>query len=441
MKKLSTLKIAQWVNGTCQEESFVDGIKVDTRFIEPNDLFVCLVGERVDGHDFAQQAIDNGATALIVSSKLDVDVPQIIVADTLETLRVLGRSYRDTLNAFFIGITGSNGKTSTKDILKSLFSRLGTTVATYKNQNTEIGTYLNLFRMDEDTQYGIFEMGLDYEGDVALMASVVKPNAAIVTSLAPAHMQNFNSIEHIAKEKFKIFDYVQNEDLAFYQGDFEIYRELAGPRFHTFGYEDSNELVVSDVESSNRGISFKVNNQDYTCNLIGGHQASNCAGVIGLAQKIGISEDAIQNGLNQVALTGLRTELVTKFESLVLLDAYKSNPVSAKYALELLSEYQYEGDRIAVLSDMVELGSQSEQAHKEVLDEILKYPNIVKVMTLGPEFEMVINKYGYDKERFINDSTYESFEKRVKPYYHQHVMILIKGSRSYQLERLMKEDK
>ncbi|MBK2403954.1 UDP-N-acetylmuramoyl-tripeptide--D-alanyl-D-alanine ligase [Erysipelothrix rhusiopathiae] len=440
MKNLKTDIIADWVKGSVLGSAQIQGVKVDSRTVEAGDLFVCLKGARVDGHDYIEDVIGKGAVAVLVDHKIDnLDVCQIIVEDTMVGLQMFAYAYRETLNATFIGITGSNGKTSTKDILFSILSRVGSAIATYKNQNTEIGTYLNLFRMNEDTEFGIFEMGLDYVGDVAVMAECIRPDAGLVMSLAPAHMMNFESIEHIASEKMRIFDFVTHKDLSFYQGDFEHYRNISHGE-HTFGFNQDNEWIVSDVASNNDGITFKVDGIEYSSNLLGNHQASNCAGVIALMRKLGVDDGLIREGLNHVALTSLRTELVNKGNALVLLDAYKSNPISAKYALDLLAHYEFEGERIAILSDMVELGPESQRAHLEVLDCIQDL-DIKRVHTLGPEFNKAISQRKLDSSRFTNDETFEAFVARVTPCFNEHAMILIKGSRSYQLERLMEEVK
>lgn len=435
MKNLSSSVIASWLGTSVDVDVSLDGVKVDSRFVEKNDLFVCLLGERVDGHAYARLALEKGAACLLVDRHLDLDVPQIIVEDTLEALRVIAREYRKTLNAFFIGITGSNGKTSTKDILHAI---LPNSVATYKNQNTEIGTYLNLFRMDSMTEYGILEFGLDYEGDVALMSSIVEPDAALVMSLAPAHMANFNSIEHIASEKFMIFDSLTNDELGFYQGDFSLYRALASTQ-HSFGFDDSNEYVVSDVVLNNVGIDFKVNGVSYASNLLGKHQASNCAGVIALMEKMNIDDALIRHGLMNVGLTELRTEIVEVGKSLVLLDAYKSNASSTKYALDILVNYDFDGDKIAVLSDMVEMGEESLNVHLDVLNELARL-DIKHVYTLGYEFNDALGESDLDASKLTNFDSFEALDAFVQSLFDTKQMILIKGSRSHALECLIRKE-
>lgn len=433
--RLEMQTLASWGNGSLNHNGFISGVKVDNRLVEKGDLFVCLKGAQVDGHKFAQQAVDQGATGLLVDHYLDIDVPQILVEDTLVALVEMGKAYRGSLDVFIIGITGSNGKTSTKDIINTI---LDDSVATHMNQNTEIGTLLNIFKMDENTRYGVFEIGLDYPGDVKTIASILSPDAALVTSLAPAHMANFDSIEHIAQEKFMIFDYTKNKDLFFYQGDFKEYRAIAKEE-HSFGFNADNEFVASDVVMGNDGIDFKVNGDNYHCNLLGEHQASNCAGVIALLQTMGISQDQIKDRLGEVNLTSLRTEIFDYNQSLLLMDAYKSNVSSLIYALDILKTYEYQGERVAFLSDMVELGSISQDEHIKILNRIHDI-GIKHVYTYGPEFASAITHSTLDPNRFSNVSEFKEFKEQFNKVTHEPVMILVKGSRSYALERLIQED-
>ena len=428
--------LALWATGTAHGEASVTGVQVDSRLVSQGDLFVCLVGAHVDGHDYAQKAIDQGAVALLVDHRLDLDVAQIVVSDTLDGLRAIARGYRATLSAYFIAITGSNGKTSTKDILKSVLERVGKTVVTYKNQNTEIGTYLNLFRMDATTKYGVFEMGLDMPGDVKTMNDFLKADACLITSLSPTHIVNFTDIDHLAREKFAITDAIKDRSKIFFQADYEPYQRL-NQGYHTFGSIEGVENLYSDVHSSNDGITFKVNGIEYSCNLLGEHQASNCAGVIVLMHSIGIDDGIIREGLNHVELTALRTQRVQKGESLVIMDAYKSNPDSARFALQLLKDYDYDGARVAVLSDMRELGNGSLQYHEDILKQIVAL-KLDRVYLYGPEFKRALNNIG-NQGIFRHYDSFEALNDDVQKLFEEHQLILIKGSRYFALERLIGE--
>lgn len=432
------MDVETWTGGKLIGSGTIQGVQVDSRLVGQGDMFVCLVGERVNGHDYVQVALDNGAVALMVDHYLDgYDVPQIIVEDTLQGLRHMAKAYRNTLDAYFIAITGSNGKTSTKDILLSILSQLAPTVVTHKNQNTEIGTYLNIFRMDNNHRYGVFEMGLDKPGEVRLMSKFLEPDACIITSLAPTHIINFDSIDHLAREKFAIIEGVKNPLNVFYQGDYKLYRDM-DKGYHTFGSMAHNETVYSDVRSSNDGIEFKINGIDYACNLLGEHQASNCAGIIALTTTMGIDDNVVRQGLLNVALTSLRTELIKKNNSLLIMDAYKSNPDSTRFALKLLKDYVYRGNRVAILSDMRELGDDSLQYHIDTLHEIKKN-GIDTAYFLGPLFKEALNTGVLDSKMYKHFDSFETLYEAVQPLFEHQQLILIKGSRYYQLERLVKE--
>lgn len=432
MRKTSTSTIAKWTQGSEIGNTTISGVSVDSRDVLENDLFVCLIGEKVDGHKYAQLAKEKGAKALLVSRQLDnVDLPQILVEDTLIAIHDIAVYYRDTLKTFIIGITGSNGKTSTKDILQSTLSLLGNTVSTHLNQNTEIGTYLNLFKLDDDTDYGIFEFGLDLPDDIKILVDLMKPDAAILTSLAPAHMMNFRDIDHIADEKVDIFQDLKNKDYGFYQGDYKEYKKRLDGKFTSFGFKETNDLVVSDVLLKNDGIDFKLNDVDYSSNLLGKHQASNAASVIGLLRAMGVDDAIIRDGLNHVALTKLRMEIKRHENATIILDAYKSNPSSLKYALEFMDAYHYDGKRYLVLSEMVELGSESEKAHQEVLDAIQNI-RVDGVYTLGNEFKKLEDNYSITAFLDRNE-----FNQVARELFEEEALILIKGSRSYALENLL----
>lgn len=435
MRKTGIQELAKWSGGYVEGEGFVRGVAVDSRDVNEGDLFVCLIGDKVDGHLYAKQAQKAGASALLVSHPLsDIDLPQILVGDTEIALGLIAKAYRQTLDAFIIAITGSNGKTSVKDMLDSVLSKVGKTVATHLNQNTEIGTFLNLFKMDDKTDFGIFEFGLDLPGDITTLVDLMKPDAALLTSLAPAHMMNFKNLNHIADEKTEIFKGLDNADYGFYQGDYPEYDSKLKGKFKSFGFKGHNDFMVEDVVLKNEGIEFLVNGEGFESNLLGTHQASNAAGVIALLKAMKIKDTLIHQGLENVALTGLRMEIKKEQEATVILDAYKSNPSSLLYALEFMDAYLFAGKRYIVLSEMVELGEESKKAHQEVLEAIGKI-HVDALYTLGQEFYQF--KDDYPIQAFMDK---DLFEKQVKELFTENALILIKGSRSYALEKLLGEE-
>ena len=437
MYNLPLKKIAEYVNVPCDAKVVLQGVSVDSRLTQPGDLFVCLEGARVDGHDYVKQAEEKGAVALLVHKPVKSKLPQLLVKDTLESMSIAARKYRKDLNAFIITITGSNGKTSTKDMLNSILSSVGKTHATHANQNTEIGTYLNIFQMDHKHEFGIFELGLDQVGDVAFMADILQADAAIVTSLAPAHMMNFKDMNHIAEEKLAIFKDIKNNDFMFYQGDFSLYKEKMAGKGHDFGFEKDREYYVSDVQLFEDKTEFSLNGIKYLTNLLGRHQASNAAGVIALCQALKINDETIREGLQTVSLTGLRTEKVKYKNADILLDSYKSNESSLNYAMELFDRFETEKPKYLILSEMVEIGAESEAIHRSVMQSIDDY-GFAGLYTIGEEFIKVKDDHFKTPHYAFDD--FEAFNEAVQALFQEDVFALIKGSRSYALERLINKE-
>ncbi len=437
MNRYSTLEIGRLLGADVIGNADVWGVNVDTRFVQEGDLFVCLIGAKVDGHTFAQEALDKGAKALLVSKRLDINAPQILVPDTLKAFYEFAKIYRKKLNLEAIAITGSNGKTSTKDMLLSVLTHVAPTIATFKNQNTEIGSCITLFKCDNSTRYGIFEMGLDEPGEIKAMTKLISPTAAILTGLDQAHMDNFeDDYAVLGKEKFSIFDTITDKTKCFYQGDVAIFNELAqGER--TFGFNDTNEYAISGVVVSKEETQFKVKDRTYATNLLGVHQASNAAGVVALLRNLGINDRTINEGLKDVVLTEMRTEIYPHHKALILFDAYKSSPKSLDAILDLFGAYETDMPRTAVLADMYMLGKGTEKHHENALKKALSM-DIKDIYLLGEEFEKASQKFNDTRLHIYRDK--EALKNDIQPLYEASNFILFKGSRFYELEDLLKED-
>lgn len=437
MNILSTVEIGHALGADVLGNTKVKGINVDTRFVKEGDLFVCLIGQKVDGHTFAKEALDKGAKALLVSRRLDIDAPQILVPDTLQGFFDFAKIYRRMLDMEVIAITGSNGKTSTKDMLLSVLENVAPTIATFKNQNTAIGSCLTLFRCDSTTRYGIFEMGLDAPGEIKEMIDLIKPTSAILTGLDQAHMDNFeDNYEVLGKEKFSIFDSIEDKSKCFYQGDVEIFHKLADKE-RTFGFNESNEYNISKITLDKKQTHFTVKGRDYSTNLLGNHQASNAAGVVALLRNLGINDRMINKGLSSVKLTEMRTEIFEHHDALILFDAYKSSPKSQEAILELFNDYKTNRKRFAVLADMYMLGKGTEKHHQNALKQALDM-DLSGIYLLGEEFEKA--KDLFEDERIHHFKDKEALKEAVTKLYTQDNFILFKGSRYYALENLLKED-
>lgn len=434
MKDLSLKDVAILFENTLEEDVLLQGVSVDSRRVQKGDLFICLEGERVDGHRFAQSAIDQGAVALLVNRLLDVSVPQIVVEDTEKALFDLAKWYRLQMDAVFIGITGSNGKTSTKDILAAVLSQKASTYATHKNQNTPIGTCLNVLSMNPEDAYGVFELGLDESGDIEKMREIVQPEYVILTSLAPAHMANFDSVDEIAREKMLIAEGLPSNHV-FFQGDFDLYFDgLEG--CVSFGQNKRNNHRFSNVEIFTDRTCFELDGESYETNLVGAHQASNASGAILLLEKLGIDQKHIKHGLSHVSLTEMRMQKMIYGQMHVLFDAYKSNLDSLKYALDYFSIYAKNEKKYAILSEMVELGPLEKKTHIQsvaYLDEI----GFEKVYLIGAAFEKI--QEHLDPKRYVFAKSIEELQDITQQLSQKDIYLFVKGSRSYALERIFTE--
>ena len=434
---MTTLEIAQALGADAIGNTSVKGVNVDTRFVKEGDLFVCLIGQKVDGHTFAQEALDKGAKALLVSRKLDIKAPQILVPGTLLAFYEFARIYRQQLDLQAVAITGSNGKTSTKDMLLSILQKIAPSVATYKNQNTLIGSCLTIFRCDHTTRYGIFEVGLDAPGEIQEMTQLIKPNAAILTGLDQAHMDNFeDDYEVLGKEKFSIFDSINDKSRCFYQGDVDVFRKLA-QKERSFGFNKENDYRIEEVFLQDGFTQFKVNTRVYRTNLLGSHQASNAAGVVALLRTLGLNDQSINEGLENVILTEMRTEIYEYKNALILFDAYKSSPKSLDAILDLFSDYNSTRKRYAVLADMYMLGKGSDLQHEKALKKALSL-EMDGIYLLGDEFAKAASTVKSDRIHCYQNK--QILKEALEPLYQENSFILFKGSRYYALEDLLKED-
>ncbi len=390
--------------GVCTSDSWTaGGLSIDTRTIQKNDLFVALVGENGDGHDYVEAAIKSGACAAVVTRKIDgvSDDKLLIVGDTLKAMEDLGRAARARSSAKVIGITGSVGKTGTKEMLAAALHVQGQTHASIKSYNNHWGVPLTLSAMHAGTDFGIFEIGMNHAGEITPLSKMVKPDIAIITTIASVHMGNFdNGIDGIIDAKAEIFDgvvdggdVVLNHDLE----SFSYLKEKAtskGLKVHSFGeHKDADACIIDCLEAAN-GSRVKANiaGEDVSFNLqiAGRHIACNAMAVL-LAVKLagGDVQKAAKAMTKQEPIIGRGKreviESVEKNNPITLIDeSYNASPTAMNAAFKVLAlvDPGRGGRRIAVLGDMLELGKESANMHAD-LALPLKTANVDLVYTCG----------------------------------------------------------
>ncbi|TDL95370.1 UDP-N-acetylmuramoyl-tripeptide--D-alanyl-D-alanine ligase [Macrococcus carouselicus] len=416
----------------------VEGVAIDSRNIEGPVLFVPFKGEHTDGHRYVEQAIAQGAA--ISFWQQDVpdapDLPLIKVDDCLTALQKMSKAYLKQVNPTVIGITGSNGKTTTKDMVASVLSPKFKVKKTIGNYNNEIGLPLTLCQLNEDTEVSILEMGMSGLREIALLSEIAEPDIAAITNIGESHMRDLGSREGIAKAKFEITEGLKG--LFIYDGDEELLKPLAagysGDK-QSLGFNADNDQQLRDVEQSDAVIRFKVgaSNSMFELPLLGLHNVRNAGIAVTIGRKMGLSDSEINQHLARLEMTGMRMErLEGPAGSLLINDAYNASPTSMKAAIDTLSTMT--GDKYIVLSDVLELGPDEEMYHREVGRYFEG-----KDMTLIATGEA--GRFIFDEARHFVPAHYFSSKEEVTDYLRSRLTsetkILFKASRGMKLETII----
>ena len=386
----------------------ITGISIDSRSISKGDAFFAIKGDRVDGHTFAGLAVANGATVLVVAEgRLAglghlLTTPMIVVNDVLEALRRLAVASRARSHAKIIAVTGSVGKTTTKEMLRHVLEPSGKVHAAVASFNNHWGVPLTLARMPADTDFGVFEIGMNHPGEIRPLTKMVRPHVAIVTTIAAAHLGNFSGLEEIAAAKAEIFEGVEPDGHAILNRDNEQYDFLEAAahaagvaHVHSFGQHAKADFQLADFDGTAEGSTVLASLDGEPMEIVigapGRHIAENALAALGAAQLAGadLAEAALAlQDLKPVKGRGQRHKLAIGHDSFFTLidESYNANPASMRAAVALLSAAQPEGEgrRIAILGDMLEMGEFAEQVHADLASPLLA-GGIEHVWLAGPE--------------------------------------------------------
>lgn len=426
------------------------GVCIDSRKVVEGNLYIPIKGVNNNGHTYVKEAIANGAVAVLWNKDElfpPEDVTVILVDDTTASLQKLAHVYRNQLSMKVIGITGSNGKTSTKDILAAMLSQRYVTQKTLGNFNNEIGVPLTLLSMSENTQIAVVEMGMENLEELDFLTHLVQPDIAIITNVGTAHLENLGSMENIAKAKLEITHGLKKNGLFIYYGDQELLKqavtleEIPGHiRIKTFGEQEENDMVLSEVKQSFEGISFSVNHENtmFQMDMLGKHQAINAMAALLAARELNLSNLDIQFGLRNIEKTGMRNELMHVQDCLILNDSYKSNPQSSIAAMQTLALFETPY-KIAILADMLDLGEETQMIHYQLGKEVGAF-DIQEVLTTG-ELGAFITQGALQtckKETHVQHfPDKEHLIQYILPYRKKHCIILVKGSRGMKMDEVV----
>ena len=407
------------------------GICTDTRKLKKGNLYLALKGDNFNGNNFAAKALELGADYSIVDEQREEQNDHIIkVEDGLDTLQKLAAYHRKYLNLPILSITGSNGKTTTKELIREVLSKKYKTVSTKGNLNNHIGVPLTLLSMNKETEFGIIEMGANHQGEIASLCKIAQPDYGYITNFGKAHLEGFGGVEGVIKGKSELYNYlIKNKKTIFINYDDEIQVEKS---------KGTDIISFSEGKNATHQITFlkadpfvKINTEDTQINsqLIGTYNAKNIAVAICIGKFFKIPAKAIKEAIESYQPTNNRSQIIDQNSNQIILDAYNANPTSMKAALENLEAIPAK-NKIAILGDMFEVGNTSAEEHQIIIDllEKLEFSNM---MVCGKNF------YQTSTQEVLKFENFEDLKNYIQENNFENATILIKGSRGMALERIL----
>ncbi|MDP4162371.1 MAG: UDP-N-acetylmuramoyl-tripeptide--D-alanyl-D-alanine ligase [Bacillota bacterium] len=428
---------------------WVTGVSIDSRKIEKGNLFIPFKGEHADGHKYVEDSIRNGAAAAFWQSDVPnppLHLPILIVDDCLKALQELARSYREQLSVKVVGITGSNGKTTTKDMTAGLLSLSYKVKKTEGNYNNHIGLPLTVLSLDEDTEVAVLEMGMSGRGEIEFLTTLARPDAVIITNIGESHLLDLGSREAIAEAKLEILQGLRDGGLAVLHGDEPLLMERiekhkGNVRVQTFGRSQTNDMYPVKITQSGNGNTFAINQSpgDFYLPVLGTHNILNALAAMLIAKEFSIPFEKMDKGLQNIKLTNMRMELVEgKNGEKIINDAYNASPTSMMAAIDLVSNLSGYDKKILVLGDMLELGPQEEEYHHHI-GEKLQRDKIDLLFTYGSLGGLIAKgaRKSLGEERVFAFTNKADLIKELESHVNEKTLILVKASRGMKLEEIV----
>ncbi len=447
----SITRVAEAVHGKCQncnEDMMITSVSTDTRTIETGALFIALVGERFDGHKFVEKAIEQGAACCVVNEGALVPdgIPTIVVADTQTALRDLAEAYRMAFSIPVVGITGSVGKTSTKEMIASVLKQSYQTHMTKGNFNNEIGLPLTVFGLEKSHEMLVLEMGMSNFGEIARLTKIAKPDTAVITNIGVSHIEHLGSREGIKQAKFEILEGLPMDGAVILNGDDDL---LWGARgevdYETlyYGIENTNcDLVAYGIETYSNSSKFlcKIDGEEYdfVISVPGIHHIYNALAAILIGLRYNVPVEDIKKGVQNFAPSGLRQTVIEFPHYRVIRDCYNASPDSMRSGLSVLALMETKGRKVACLADMLELGEVSQKAHQEVGKLVVEH-QVDCLFVIGKEAHFIAEgaiKTGMPPECVYEFANNQELVEKLPQLLKKDDVILVKGSRGMHLEEI-----
>lgn len=409
-------------------------VSIDTRKIQPNSFFVAIKGENFDANTFAKEALEKGASYVVIdNSDYFIDQRTILVCDSLNTLQELAQFHRNYLKLPIIALTGSNGKTTTKELIQAVLSAKYRTKATIGNLNNHIGVPLTLLSFTSETEIGIVEMGANHKKEIEFLCELAHPDYGYITNFGKAHLEGFGGVQGVIEGKSEMYTFLSNnKKLAFVNLEDPIQvQKTTSFNHYTFGVNKSDANVSITEVTANPFVSVVFEDLKIASHLIGLYNANNINAAIAIGNYFKVSNDAIKSALEGYIPKNNRSQLITKGTNEIILDAYNANPSSMAVAIENFKQLG-NSNKIAILGDMFELGEESHKEHKQIVDSLSNQKDII-CHFVGADFFANSTK----NEKFYFHSTFDDLVNHIEERPIENSTILIKGSRGMALERTL----
>lgn len=409
-------------------------VQTDTRKLKPGDLFFALKGDNFNGNAFAKQALEAGAAYAIIDEKeFEVAGKTILVDDVLTTLQSLARHHREQFAIPFIGITGSNGKTTTKELVHAVLSSVFKTYTTEGNLNNHIGVPLTLLKIKEDAAMAVIEMGANHQREIASYCVYAQPTHGLITNCGKAHLEGFGGVEGVRKGKGELYDHLRaHNGTAFVMWDYDYLRDMSKGISTIITYGTADAAVTGRVKSSEPFLQVEFTHDlslgTISTQLVGDYNLPNVLAAVTVGKYFNVPDEKIKAAIENYVPSNSRSQLITKGTNNIILDAYNANPSSMKLAIENFAHLQA-ANKVLLLGGMAELGEESLAEHAAIID-LIKQHNWKAVALVGGDFL----KLSHPFLSFQNAAEAKSWLQQ-QPFEHTH--LLVKGSRSMQMEKVL----
>ena len=456
MNTTSIREIAKATDGRIikgSEELTVSGVVHDSRECGPDDLFVCVIGENLDGHDFIPQVIETGCRALLVSNEgaaeAASDASVILVDDTVKAMDDLARWYLEKLDLITVAVTGSVGKTSTRDMIYYVLNEKFKCGRNMKNYNNEIGLPLSIFRLDDSNEAVVLEMGMSDFGEISLLTDIARPMIGVITNIGTAHMEHLGSREGIFRAKMEITEGLRSRAeggamVVAFDEEFLNPERIAGDFDSIFiGSDGRSSYIVGDiVDEGIDGVSFSLEHReerrDFNVPVPGRHNAVNASLAIAIGDRLGLTTEQIRKGLSAVELTGHRLRVLRTEDLTVIDDTYNASPDSMKSGLKVLERSRCSGCRVAILGEMYELGEKEDQMHRDV-GIFAAGCDIDRVIGIGPLAKNITDGAAAGGMEALWYETKDDLYREMSEHVRDGDIVLVKASRGMRLEEVVEK--